>query len=125
MALPRFAIAGALNTGLTYLLYLALLQFIPYWVAYSVTYIVGLLLGYGLNCYLVFKVRPSLRSAAMYPVSYVVNYLLGICVLVGLVRILGVAESLAPILGTLVLMPLTYVLMRYAFVKKKKCTNPH
>ena len=38
MAFSRFLIAGALNTGLTYLLYLGLLFLMPYVWAYSLTY---------------------------------------------------------------------------------------
>ena len=76
MAFPRFLIAGAVNTGLTYVLYLGLLLLIPYVWAYSVTYAVGIGTGYLLNARWVFKRVPSLSSATAYPLTYVLNYLL-------------------------------------------------
>lgn len=118
MKLPRFVIAGALNTGLTYVLYLALLQFMPYGAAYSVTYLAGMALGYALNAYLVFKARPTAKSAAMYPFVYVLNYLLGLCLLYALVEIVAVPREIAPLLVVAVTLPVMYLLMAFVFHRK-------
>lgn len=115
MALSRFVIAGATNTGITYVLYLALLQFMPYVAAYSVTYLAGIALGYVLNAYVVFKERPTAKSAAMYPLVYVLNYLLGLSLLYALVELMGVPREMAPLLVIAVSVPIMYLATKFVF----------
>src|SRR6185312_6728092 len=73
-----FLWCGAINTIVFYLLYLLLLQFIHYMVAYSVTFLLGVISSYCLNTYFVFKVRFSWHKLLQYPVVYVIQYLLGL-----------------------------------------------
>jgi putative flippase GtrA len=115
VALSRFVIAGAANTGITYVLYLALLQFIPYIAAYSLTYFAGIALGYVLNAYVVFKERPTVKSAAMYPLVYALYYLLGLGLLYGLVELFGVPSEIAPLLVIGVSVPVMYSFTRFIF----------
>lgn len=115
MALSRFAVAGVFNTGVTYVIYLLLLMFMPYAWAYSVTYVIGLAIGYALNAYWVFKTQPSAKSAAMYPVAYIFNYLLGLLLLRTLVESLGVSTEIAPLLVIVATVPLMYLMMKFVF----------
>lgn len=115
MALSRFVVAGAVNTGVTYVLYLGLLQMMPYVAAYSVTYLAGIALGYALNAYVVFKVRPSVKSALMYPLVYFLNYLLGLSFLYAFVELLGAPIEIAPLFVVAASVPIMYVATQFIF----------
>lgn len=115
MALSRFVVAGAANTGITYVLYLALLQIMPYEAAYSVTYLAGIVLGYLLNAHFVFKERPTSKSATMYPLAYVLNYMLGLSLLYTLVELVGAPREMAPLLVLLVSVPIMYLATKFVF----------
>jgi putative flippase GtrA len=115
MTFPRFVIAGAVNTVVTYLLYLALLPFMPYLWAYVLTYAVGIALGYVLNAVWVFRGRPSLRTASAYPLLYLLNLALGIALLACLVELLRVPREWAPIIVIAVSLPIMFLLNRMLF----------
>jgi putative flippase GtrA len=115
MVFSRYLIAGLLNTSLTYLLYLGLLHLMPYVLAYSATYIAGIALGYGLNSKWVFKTTPSLRSAAAYPLTYGINYCLGVAVLWCLVEWFDVSRKIAPLIVVVVSVPVMYIVTRTIF----------
>ena len=70
----RFLAAGALNTGLTYMLYLLLLQAFAYAVSYSVAFVVGIGLSYLLNRWFVFQAGGGRRTMALYPLVYVAQH---------------------------------------------------
>lgn len=115
MAFPRFLIAGALNTGLTYLLYLGLLYLMPYVWAYSLTYIIGITLGYALNTWWVFKKTPSCRTAMAYPLSYGLNYVFGIAMLWFLIEVINLPKEIAPIIVVSLSVPIMYLLTKAIF----------
>jgi putative flippase GtrA len=118
MDFPRFLIVGALNTGLTYLLYLCLLFVMPYVWAYSLTYSAGIGLGYLLNSHWVFKKTPNLRSATTYPVVYGINYFLGVAMLWLLVELINIPKEIAPLIIVAVSVPVMYVVTRAIFQGK-------
>jgi putative flippase GtrA len=120
LRISRFVVAGALNTGLTYLLYLLLLQLMPYVWAYSITYAAGIVGGYLVNARWVFRQKPTLRSAAAYPVSYAINYALGLCLLWLAVEKLGVPKELAPLLVVVITTPVMYMMSKTIFREEKK-----
>jgi putative flippase GtrA len=115
MALSRFTVAGAVNTGATYGIYVFLLSFLPYFWAYSVSYVVGLAFGYIINTYWVFNVKPEAKSAAMYPVVYVLNYFIGLSLLRVLVEYLDIQREIAPLIVVFATVPLMYLLMKFVF----------
>lgn len=115
MAFPRYLIAGTLNTGLTYLLYLGLLLLMPYIWAYSLTYVAGIALGYALNARWVFKKAPSLRTATIYPLSYAFNYTLGVALLWVFVEIVDLPKEIAPLVVVAITVPLMYILTKAIF----------
>jgi len=103
------------NTAVTYLLYLVLLQVLPYVEAYSMTYLAGIFLGYMLNSYVVFKERPTLKSVAMYPLVYVLNYLFGLSILYTFVELFGVPREMAPLFVIAISVPVAYISIRFVF----------
>ncbi|WP_374702133.1 GtrA family protein [Herbaspirillum sp. B65] len=115
MALSRFIVAGAANTGLTYLCYLTLILFMPYALAYSLTYLVGIGIGYSLNTYWVFKKKVGVRSAMLYPLIYAGNYLFGIGLLWFSIEWLRIPKEIAPLLVTTISVPIMYFLSKWIF----------
>jgi putative flippase GtrA len=118
MAFPRFLIVGAVNTGLTYVLYLGLLLVIPYAWAYSLTYAVGIGIGYLLNARWVFKRVPSLSSATAYPLTYVLNYLFGVGMLWLFVELIAIPKEIAPLLVVTISAPVMYIVTKSIFLGK-------
>jgi len=112
---PRYIVAGALNTLATYALYLALLHVMPYLWAYVVTYGVGIVLGYVLNACWVFRHRPSVRTAAGYPLVYAANLALGAGLLAALVEVIGMPREWAPLVVLGIMVPLMFLLTRALF----------
>lgn len=110
--IPRFVIAGILNTGSTYLIYRLIMLATPYATAYTLAYLAGIGISYLLNTYYVFRTSPSKRAAAQYPFVYVIQYLVGLGALHLLVRYAGVDARIAPLLTLLVTVPMSYVLSR-------------
>jgi putative flippase GtrA len=111
--LARFVAAGALNSGLTYLAYLLLLRAVSYRWAYSVSYVAGIFLSFVLNSLFVFRVPLRWRRLLPYPTVYLVQYLLGLCVVYVGVELLGWDERLMPIVVLAVTVPVSFVLTRW------------
>lgn len=113
----RFLVSGGVNTVVTYGIYLLLVQFLRYQVAYTVTYVIGIALGYLLNAFWVFKSVPTFKSAVAYPVVYMGQYALGIGLLSVFVDVLGIENRIAPALVIAVTLPLMFVLSKFVFKK--------
>lgn len=116
----RFLIMGTTNTGVTYVIYVGLVLFMPYAMAYTVTMAVGIYLSYFLNARYVFRSKLNLAAALQYPSVYLVQYLLGLLLLYLLVEKAGVSRFLAPLIIVCVTVPVTYVLSRYLIVNAKR-----
>ena len=54
-----FLVVGAVNTALTYVLFLVLARYTHYWTAYTIASLLGIALSYVLNALFVFKARHS------------------------------------------------------------------
>lgn len=115
----RFLLTGGLNTALTYILYLALLSFLPYIWSYSISYVCGIFLAFMLSRFFVFKEHQGLKSALLFPFVYLAQYILGVFVVWLWVKQLSLPESLAPLAAIALTLPLTFVLSRLVFVKGK------
>ena len=109
----RFLLAGAFNTAATYGLYLLALQVMPYRVAYTATYAIGIVLGYAVNTLFVFRAPWSWKRMLAYPLVYVLQYGVGLLCLTLLVERGWVSDRIAPLLVVVVTLPLTFVASRY------------
>lgn len=114
--LCRFIISGCLNTLLTYAVYLALLQLLPYQTSYTVSYLSGVVLAYALNRYFVFRRHRGAWSIAALPLIYLAQFLLGLFVIWVCVEKLGVSDIVAPVVVIIISVPFTYFLSRRAFL---------
>ncbi|MBI5438018.1 MAG: GtrA family protein [Nitrosomonadales bacterium] len=113
----RFLLAGAANTLLTYLLYLFLLEFLAYLLAYSITFCTGIALSYFLNVYFVFKQRASFSSFVKFPIVYIIQYSLGAAILWLLVDMAGVSPAIAMIGVIAATIPVTFLASRFVLTK--------
>jgi len=109
----RFLLAGAFNTAATYGLYLLALQVMPYRVAYTATYAIGIVLGYAINTLFVFRAPWSWKRMLAYPLVYVLQYGVGLLCLTLLVERGWVSDRIAPLLVVVVTLPLTFLASRY------------
>ncbi|VTU17418.1 GtrA-like protein [Variovorax sp. PBL-H6] len=113
--LIRFLISGGLNTLGTYLLYLVLLRFMPYWVSYAIAFVSGIALAYALNRFFVFGAPRNEGKAALLPLVYLAQYGLGALIVYGWVDLLRLPPTLAPLASIAVTIPLTFVASRWLF----------
>jgi putative flippase GtrA len=116
----RFLIAGGINTVVTYLIYLAVLNLTSYAIAFSISFVAGIFIAYGLNARLVFKTRVSLRKMCQYPLIYGFQYVSGLLLLAILVNDLGVDARFAPLINVLLLTPITFMLNKWFLGRKAR-----
>ncbi|HXU93892.1 MAG TPA: GtrA family protein [Gallionella sp.] len=109
----RFLLVGGANTVSSYLLYLLLLGFFPYLIAYSLAYCIGIVISYFLNVRFVFRQRVSLQSFLAFPVVYLIQYGLGALVLWLLVDNAGVSPALAMAGVIAATIPVTFLTSRF------------
>lgn len=107
-----FTLGGALNTGISYGLYWVLSNVLQYQVAYLIAYVVGVLISYWFNASLVFHTPLSWRGLFTYPWVYVAQYVTSAVLLAGLVEVVGLHRGWAPLLVTVAMVPVTYLLTR-------------
>lgn len=120
LVFARFIISGAINTGITYLLYLGFLQIAGYSIAYTAAFVLGVFISYGLNALFVFRAKMAIRSMIRFPAVYLAQYVLGLVLMAALIEFVGVAAWIAPMFVILVTVPLTFILARTIFSSKKK-----
>lgn len=109
----RFIFFGAVNSLLSYMIYLILLSFLNYPTAYTLAYVAGILISYYLNTKFVFKEQFDSTKALKYPLVYLVQYVLGILLLYIAVVQMNVSKWLAPLLVVLLTWPVIYFLSRF------------
>jgi putative flippase GtrA len=110
----RFLGAGLVNTGVGYGVYLVLLNWINYQIAYAAAYVVGIVFAYTLNSLFVFRSPIGLRTAVRYPFVYLAQYLFGAALLYGMVNWLGIDRRWAAVLALALSVPVSFVLNRIA-----------
>jgi len=111
----RFLIGGGINTALTYLIFWGLSLALHHALAYSISFIIGIALSYLINALLVFHSRVSAKSAAMFPLIYLIQYIFGLAFLSALVDAFGIRKEAAMVLTIIANIPLTFFLTRRAF----------
>lgn len=109
-----FLVTGTINTGLTYLIYLVILCFMNYIIAYSISFTCGVLMSYYMNSAFVFNSTLEFKKALRFVFFYIFQYCLGLILLYFLVTIAEINQKIAPFAVVLVTVPLTFLLSRHA-----------
>ena len=108
----RFLIGGVLNLVVSYSSYLLLLRWIHYEAAYAISYIFSIFISYIFSALVVFRQPLRARSALLFPLVYLVQFLLGLILLRVLIEILNMPDWIAPLLVSSITIPMTFFMSR-------------
>lgn len=108
----RFLIGGGANTLFSYAMYWVLLPCMPYLWAYTISYVVAILSGFAMNTWFVFRTAWSWKRLFAFPAVHLVNYLAALIVVWIAAKLFGISEVIAPVVATVVILPLNFVLTR-------------
>lgn len=108
----RFLIGGMLNLVVGYGGYLLLLHWISYEIAYVISYVFSVCVSYIFSALFVFRQPLRARSALLYPLVYLAQFLLGFALLRLLVEILHFSTWIAPLLVSILTIPVTFLMSR-------------
>jgi putative flippase GtrA len=84
-----------------------------YRIAFTASYVIGIIFAYFFNVLVVFKSGLSFTKFLQFPLVYVVQYLLSIGLLEVFVQRLNVSTTIAPMFVFVIVTPLTYLLSRW------------
>ncbi len=104
----RFIVAGAVNTGLSVLIYQAALFVLPHTPAYVISYVAGIGIAYLLYSRHVFVAEFNARRFGAFVLFYSVSLAAGAGLNAVLIETLGVAERLAIFITIAVMLPVNY-----------------
>ena len=111
----KFIIVGGINTLDYYLVYLILLKGIGinYMISHITGFIVSFIISYYLNCYFVYKVKPTWRKFIQFPLTQVVNMGMQRLLLYIFVQWLHISSVIAPFAGLILTIPVTFIMSKY------------
>ena len=112
-----FLIYGFFNFLVSYFLYIFLLSFFNYTISFSISYIFGIVLAYYLNSVFVFEKKISKKKFLLYPFIYIITYAISSVLLFIFIEVLGFKDKFSPILVTIVIFPLSYILNKFVISK--------
>ncbi|QLK85859.1 GtrA family protein [Staphylococcus sp. 17KM0847] len=114
----RFIIVGGINTVNYYIVYLILLHLfhVQYIISHLIGFCTAFVISYYLNCYFVYKVQPTLKKFLAFPFTQVVNMGTQTLLIFIFVHYFQFNESIAPFVGLIVTIPITYILSKYILV---------
>ncbi|WP_445815944.1 flippase GtxA [Staphylococcus aureus] len=110
----KFIIVGGINTLNYYVVYLLLLKLfhIEYMISHITGFIVAFVISYYLNCYFVYRVKPTWRKFISFPITQLVNASLQTVLLYVFVSWLNLPAEIAPFAGLVITIPITFVLSK-------------
>ncbi|HCW7234929.1 TPA: flippase GtxA [Staphylococcus aureus] len=111
----KFIIVGGINTLNYYVVYLLLLKLlhIEYMISHITGFLVTFMISYYLNCYFVYRVKPTWRKFISFPITQIVNVSLQTVLLYVFVSWLNLPAEIAPFAGLVITIPITFVLSKW------------
>ncbi|HFQ1705636.1 TPA: flippase GtxA [Staphylococcus aureus] len=111
----KFIIVGGINTLNYYVVYLLLLKLlhIEYMISHITGFLVAFVISYYLNCYFVYRVKPTWRKFISFPITQIVNVSLQTVLLYVFVSWLNLPAEIAPFAGLVNTIPITFVLSKW------------
>ena len=110
--IKRYLFVGFTNTATTYALYLILLFFVVYEIAYSISFLTGMVLSYAGHARFTFGTQLSVTRAIAYVLACLFNYFLGLVLLIFFVEALGIHEGVASLLVISLTVQVNFILAR-------------
>lgn len=114
--LVKFSLVGVVNTVVSYVVYLLLQLVLPYMVAFVIGWCVGVIVSFLLNCRFTYRVRPTWRGLALFPLSSLPNIVLSSGGVLLMVEIWHWDQRIAPLVATLLAVPVSYLIARTILV---------
>jgi putative flippase GtrA len=109
----KFLAVGGFNTASTYILYLVAILFIPYQIAYILSYCFGLFLVSVLNVKFVFNKNIGLKNSIKTICVYIIQLALGFILITVCVRYLEIDKKIAPLIIIIALLPFTFLANKF------------
>ncbi|MCC0936341.1 flippase GtxA [Staphylococcus aureus] len=111
----KFIIVGGINTLNYYVVYLLLLKLlhIEYMISHITGFLVAFVISYYLNCYFVYRVKPTWRKFISFPITQIVNVSLQTVLLYVFVSWLNLPAEIAPFAGLVITIAITFVLSKW------------
>ncbi|HII1042103.1 TPA: flippase GtxA [Staphylococcus aureus] len=111
----KFIIVGGINTLNYYVVYLLLLKLlhIEYMISHITGFLVTFVISYYLNCYFVYRVKPTWRKFISFPITQIVNVSLQTVLLYVFVSWLNLPAEIAPFAGLIITIPITFILSKW------------
>ncbi|HDB8166105.1 TPA: flippase GtxA [Staphylococcus aureus] len=111
----KFITVGGINTLNYYVVYLLLLKLlhIEYMISHITGFLVAFVISYYLNCYFVYRVKPTWRKFISFPITQIVNVSLQTVLLYVFVSWLNLPAEIAPFAGLVITIPITFVLSKW------------
>ncbi|HEH2486511.1 TPA: flippase GtxA [Staphylococcus aureus] len=111
----KFIIVGGINTLNYYVVYLLLLKslHIEYMISHITGFLVAFVISYYLNCYFVYRVKPTWRKFISFPITQIVNVSLQTVLLYVFVSWLNLPAEIAPFAGLIITIPITFILSKW------------
>lgn len=109
----RFLVAGAVNTGLSLLVYQAALFIVPHTPAYVLSYIAGILAAYVLYSRHVFDAPLNTARLPAFVLFYLASLAAGALLNAALIEQAGIAARLAIFITIAVMLPVNYLGSRW------------
>ncbi|MBG1508808.1 flippase GtxA [Staphylococcus aureus] len=111
----KFIIVGGINTLNYYVVYLLLLKLlhIEYMISHITGFLVAFVISYYLNCYFVYRVKPTWRKFISFPITQIVNVSLQTVLLYVFVSWLNLPAEIAPFAGLIITIPITFILTKW------------
>ena len=109
----RFVVAGAINAGLSVLVYQAALFVMPHGPAYVLAYLAGIAIAYVLYSRQVFDAPLGTARFAAFTVFYLLSLALGTLLNAMLIEMLGVVARLAIFITIALMLPVNYLGSRF------------
>jgi putative flippase GtrA len=106
-------IAGAINAGLSVLVYQAALFVMPHGPAYVLAYLAGIAIAYVLYSKQVFDAPMGTRRFAAFAVFYMMSLAVGTLLNVALIEMIGISERLAIFITIALMLPVNYLGSRF------------
>ncbi|MFG2716759.1 GtrA family protein [Streptomyces sp. NPDC048416] len=116
----RFGFVGAVNTCTFYAFYWPLLHLaqLPYFVAYTIGFLLSMVGSFFLNTYFTYRTTPTWKKFLLFPLTNVTNFVVQSAGLFALVHWVGMNKTIAPLAAAVVAIPFTYVLSRRILVPR-------
>jgi multidrug efflux pump subunit AcrB/putative flippase GtrA len=115
----RFGLVGTTAMVIHYAIYYFLLPFMIVNMAFSIGYLLSFICNFFMTSCFTFKVRPSFKRLCRFGISHGINYLLQIALLNAFLA-LGIGSRCAPIPVYAVSIPINFLLVRFAMLKRNK-----